>query len=76
MKHVRFMPKTDRKIAWLGSIIFMSAAWLALAAILVWAILNGWTGGGDDPIIPVLGGLLITALMLIPVQLIRYFRQK
>jgi hypothetical protein len=71
-----FSPEKDRKIAWMVSIIFMSAAWLAFAAILVWAVLEGWAGDGDDPIVPALGGLVITSLVLIPIQLFRYFRRK
>jgi hypothetical protein len=71
-----FSPKKDQKIAWLVSIIFMSMAWLTFAAILVWAILVGCTGGGDDPIVAALGSLLIAGLVLIPIQLVRYFRQK
>ena len=71
-----FSPEKDRKIAWLVSIIFIITAWLAFAAILVWAIWSGCMGGGDDPIIPILGSLLIAGLVLIPIQLFRYFRQK
>jgi hypothetical protein len=71
-----FSTEKDRKIAWLISVIFLSVAWLVFAAILVWAVLAGCVGGGDDPIIIVLGSLLIAGLILIPIQLVRYFRQK
>lgn len=71
-----FSAEKDRKIAWLVSIIFLSMAWLAFAAILIWAVLAGCMIGDDQPIVVVLGSLLIAGLILIPIQLVRYFRQK
>src|SRR5271163_944353 len=67
-------PQTERKVACLASVAFMVAAWLLLAGFLVWAFIAAhpnWWGGKEWCI--VLLGLL--ALLLIPFQLARYFRE-
>jgi len=78
MKNIQLSsPETDRKIARPASIIFMSVAWLAFAGLLTWTLFSwkhsehihwgifaGWVG------------FLLVPLLLIPIQLVRYFREK
>jgi hypothetical protein len=71
-----FSPEIDRKIARPGSIIFMILAWLGMLALLIyWFVLFSaaiflyvW--------FDVLFALFLVPLILIPVQVVRYFRQK
>ena len=67
--------ETDRKIARLGSIVFMCLAWLGMAALLIyWLVLF-------SPTIflyvwfDVLFALFLVPLVFIPIQVVRYFRQ-
>lgn len=78
MKNVQISsPETDRKIARPASIIFMSIAWLALAAALIWAFRHGHSDGSDwNAVEMIIAGVLLVALVLIPIQLLRYFRKK
>lgn len=72
-------PETDRKIARPASIIFMGVAWLFLAGLLPWILLKSrlsdrefhWTRY-DFIVI----AIFLVPLVLIPIQLIRYFRGK
>jgi membrane protein YdbS with pleckstrin-like domain len=78
MKNVQISsPETDRKIARPASIVFMSIAWLALVAALIWAFRYGHSDGSDwNAVEIIIVGILLAALVLIPIQLVRYFRQK
>lgn len=78
MKNVQISsPETDRKIARPASIVFMIIAWLALVAALIWAFHEGHSDGGDWNMVEiVIIGIFILALVLIPIQLARYFREK
>jgi hypothetical protein len=78
MKNVQISsPETDRKIARPASIIFMGVTWLALAAALVWALRRGHSDGSDwNAIEIILVGICIVALVVIPIQVVRYFREK
>jgi hypothetical protein len=70
-------PETDRKALRLASAIFMIAAWLMMVALLTyWFVLwptltlflHIWFG--------VLFALFLVPLVLIPIQVVRYFRRK
>ena len=80
MKNIQLSsPETDRKIARPLSILFMSVAWLSLAGLLWWILAASrlpdkefhWTKF-DFIVI----AIFLVPLVLIPVQLVRYFRGK
>jgi len=70
-------PEPDRKIARPASIIFMSLAWFGMAALLIYLFVL-W----PTPVIflyiwfDVLLALFLVPLVLIPIQVVRYFMQK
>ena len=67
-------PETDRKIAKPASVIFMSMAWLFLTALVIWLLVDSFGAK------PHSSGLLLFILgfyvVLIPIQLARYFRSR
>jgi hypothetical protein len=67
-------PETDRKIAWSASVIFMVVAWLSLAGFLTLAFVAGPHSWGILECSLV--GVSFLAFLLIPFQLVRYFREK
>lgn len=78
MKNIQISsPETDRKIARPGSIIFMCAAWLFMAGLLSWIICQ-WHDWAMflDVWLDILFALFLVPLVLIPIQVVRYFRQK
>ena len=74
MKNIQLSsPESDRKIARVASIIFMSLFWLAVAAFLVWLLITN----GNNLSHNIVGvSLLSIPLLLIPIQLWRYFKNK
>ena len=80
MKNIQVSsPETGRKIARLASIIFMTLAWLALAAALIWGLRYGHSDGDGNSwnaLESFVLGICLTALVFIPIQLVRYFRQR
>ena len=80
MKHIHiFSPDKDRKIGWYGSVVFMVLAWVFLAGlwigIVVWDWLHGYLFSLEWEAYCVLAVFLFVVI-LIPVQLVRYFREK
>jgi hypothetical protein len=76
VKNVEIISKeTERKIVWLPSVIFMVAAWLFLAAVV--ALVLHSVSSDDSPwelwtyLYVCIPSVL---LVLIPIQLVRYFR--
>ena len=76
-----FSPEKDRKIARYFSAGFMILAWLVLAGLFV--VLPVWGGlkyGFDFSSVEWYGwclwGVFVFVLVMIPVQLVRYFRDK
>jgi membrane protein YdbS with pleckstrin-like domain len=68
-------PEADRKVAWWASVSFMILAWLFVAACLaLWVIAMLKHRWGILPFTVL--AFLIVPLVLIPIQLIRYFREK
>jgi membrane protein YdbS with pleckstrin-like domain len=68
-------PEADRKVAWWASVSLMILAWLFIAACLaLWVIAMSKHRWGFLPFIVL--ACLIVPLVLIPIQLIRYFREK
>ena len=70
--------RTSRKVAFIASIVFMILAWLFVAALFVFIMVDGRararrTWGTADLIIL---GLLFSVLAAIPVQIRRYFRTR
>ena len=78
MKNIRIpSPETDRRIARPASIVFMIMAWLGMAALLVdMFVLWPTPAIFLYPWFSVLFVLFLVPLVLIPVQVVRYFRQK
>jgi len=78
MKNIQISsPETDRKIARPASIIFMIVAWLFMAGFLAWLLYCAHTY--DDPwniVTCIFGGVCLIVLLIIPIQLVRYFRDK
>jgi hypothetical protein len=71
------LPKTDRKALRLASAVFMIVAWLMMAALLAyWFVL--WPTPALFLYIwfDVLFLLFLVPLILIPIQVVRYFRRK
>jgi len=77
-----FSPDIDRKLGWYGSVVFMILAWLFLTSLLIWVIVGvvrkwpkygvhtmGWEGY-------LFVAVYFFVLVMIPVQLARYFRNK
>jgi hypothetical protein len=80
MKNIQLSsPERDRKVSRLLSIVFMSVAWLFLAGLRTWILATSrlpdkkfhWTKF-DFIVISV----FLVPLVLIPIQLVRYFRGK
>jgi hypothetical protein len=83
MKNIHiFSPDKDRKIARYCSVIIMALAWLFLAALFIWLPLKQGLQSGFSS----LGSLeweayclwivYLFVLVMIPVQMVRYFRDK
>jgi len=80
MKRINiFVQEKVRKVAWHGSVVFMIVAWLFLAALLTWVVLKAWLESyfsewsfGAYFFLAV----YLFVLVMIPVQLVRYFREK
>lgn len=71
--------KTEQKIAWYGSVTFMVVAWLALAGLWLGVIVRAWLkgeiGGWEFPLYMALAVYLFV-LLVIPIQLVRYYRER
>ena len=69
--------ETDRKIARPASVIFMALAWLGMAGLLFYILLLRHSEYYPFTIWDlILIGLFLVPLVLIPIQIVRYFRQK
>jgi len=70
--------ETDRKIAWPASVAFMIVAWLFMAAGLAWFLIAGFRPDAGEWSVwaYVFVGIFLVAVVLIPIQLVRYFREK
>ena len=70
--------ETDRKIAWPASVAFMIVAWLFMATGLVWFLIAGFRPDAGEWTVwaYVFVGIFLLAVVLIPIQLARYFREK
>jgi hypothetical protein len=76
MKNIQISsPETDRKIARPASIIFMVLAWLFLAGFWTWAFIEG-SPESWGVVEYTLLSISALAFLVIPFQLVRYFRQK
>lgn len=64
----------DDKIAWRSSVAFMIMAWLFLGGFLVWAFRRGlgWWNNSEWAF----ASISLWAFVMIPVQVIRYFRER
>lgn len=71
-------PETDRKIALPASIIFMSLAWVFFTGSLLWLLVAGVFADLRSWSLPMclIVGLLGLGFVLVPVQLVRYFRSR
>lgn len=70
-------PEKSRQVARLGSIVFMSLAWLGMAAFLIyWFVLWPTPALFLYVWFDVLLALFIVPLVLIPIQVVRYIRGK
>ena len=70
-------PRTDRKIAWWASVVFMVVAWFCLAGFLAWALAAGHSDASEWSILEIgLIGVLLLVLALIPFQIRRYFHKR
>jgi hypothetical protein len=78
MKNIEIIsPKTERKIVWFPSIVFMVAAWLFLAAIVVLVLHSAYSDDSPWELGTYLSVCIPSLLLvLIPVQLVRYFRER
>jgi ABC-type uncharacterized transport system permease subunit len=70
--------ETDRKIAWPASVAFMIVAWLFMAAGLAWFLVEGFRSDAGEWSVwaYVLVGIFLVVVVLVPIQLVRYFREK
>ncbi len=71
-------PETDGKIARPASIIFMIVAWLFFAICLTFIVIVSRqpdAGSWDAMGFIIVGGFVL-GLVLIPIQLVRYFRSR
>ena len=64
----------DGKTAFVPSIVFMCLAWL----LLTWGLFSMWARGIDaaEPSVCVLVVLMVSAWAFIPIQVVRYFRER
>jgi len=70
-------PETSRKAVRLASAIFMSVMWLAMVALVVyWFVLWPTPALFSYVWFDVLFVLFLVPLILIPIQVVRYFRRK
>jgi membrane protein YdbS with pleckstrin-like domain len=78
MKNIEIISReTERKIMWLPSIIFMIAAWVFLAAIVVMVLDSVYSDDSPWELWTYLYVCIPSVfLVLIPIQLVRYFRQR
>jgi hypothetical protein len=77
-----FSPEIDRKVVWYCSVIFMVLAWLLLAVpwgFIVVASIFEWSKTGVTELVweaYVLLAAYLVVLIVIPIQLVRYFRER
>ena len=78
MKNIQISsPETDRKVARPASIIFMVCAWLFMAVFLAWVLYCAHSYDSPwDVWTYVFVGIPVLALFIIPIQLVRYIREK
>jgi hypothetical protein len=74
-----FSPEKGRKVTWYGSVAFMVLAWLSLATLWIWIIARAWLQSYFDAW--TFGAYLLMSvylfiLIMIPVQLRRYIRER
>ena len=78
MKNIEiFSKETERKIVWLPSVLFMVGAWLFLAAILALVLHTVYSDDSPWELWTYLYVCIPSVLLvLIPIQLVRYFRER
>ena len=71
-------PETDRKIAWPASVAFMIVAWIFMAGDLTWFLVTGLQPDAGEWGLWAYAfvGIFLMAVVIIPIQLVRYFREK